>query len=106
MAKFLFVATYSAEGVKGLLREGGSERRKMIADIARNLDGKLESFYYAFGGDDVFSIVDLPDNKTAAAMAMHISAGGMVKCHVTVLLTPEEIDESARTKMYFRPPGA
>ncbi len=106
MPKFLFVATYSAEGMKGLLREGGSERRKMIADIASNLGGQLEAFYYAFGSDDVYSIVDLPDNKTAAAMAMHISAGGMVKTRVTVLLTPEEIDESARTKMYFRPPGA
>ena len=106
MPKFLFVANYSPEGMKGLLREGGSERRKMIADIARNLDGELEAFYYAFGADDVYSIVDLPDNTTAAAMAMHITAGGMVKCHVTVLLTPEEIDQSARTKMYFRPPGA
>jgi uncharacterized protein with GYD domain len=106
MPKFLFVASYSAEGVKGLLREGGSEREKMIGDIAKNLDGKLECFYYAFGSDDVYSIVDLPDNTTAAAMAMHISAGGMVKTRVTVLLTPEEIDQSARTKMYFRPPGA
>lgn len=106
MPKFLFVATYSAEGMKGLLREGGSERRKMIADIASNVGGQLEAFYYAFGTDDVYSIVDLPDNKTAAAVAMHISAGGMVKTRVTVMLTPEEIDESARTKMYFRPPGA
>jgi uncharacterized protein with GYD domain len=92
--------------MKGLLREGGSERRKMVADIAANLDGELESFYYAFGSDDVYSIVDLPDNTTAEAMAMHISAGGMVKTRVTVLLTPEEVDQSARTKMYFRPPGA
>jgi uncharacterized protein with GYD domain len=106
MPKFLIVANYTPDGMKGLLREGGSERKKMIADIAGNLDGTLESFYYAFGKDDVYSIVDLPDNVTAAAMAMHISAGNMVHCTVTVLLTPEEIDKSARTKMYYRPPGA
>ena len=105
MPKYLVVATYSPEGMKGMLREGGSERRKMIADMAHNVGGELESFYYAFGGDDVYSIVDLPDNITAAAMAAHISAGGQVRCSVTVLITPEEMDQAARTKMYFRPPG-
>ena len=84
MPKYLIVATYSPEGMKGVLREGGSERRKMIADMAKNLEGELESFYYAFGSHDVYSVVDLPDNVTAAAMATHISAGGMVRCEVTV----------------------
>jgi len=106
MPKYLVIATYSAEGMKGMLREGGSERRRIIADMAKNLDGELESFFYAFGANDVYSIVDLPDNVTAAAMAANISAGGMVRCSVTVLLTPEEMDKAARTKMYYRPPGA
>ncbi|HTX67802.1 MAG TPA: GYD domain-containing protein, partial [Thermoleophilia bacterium] len=64
MPKYLIIATYNSEGMKGVLREGGSERRKMIADMAQNLDGELESFYYAFGKDDVYSVVDLPDNVT------------------------------------------
>jgi uncharacterized protein with GYD domain len=106
MPKYLIVATYSADGMKGVIREGGTGRRSTIADIVKNLDGSLEAFYYAFGENDVYSIVDLPDNVTAAAMAMHITAAGMSRCDVTVLLTPEEIDKSARTKMWFRPPGA
>jgi uncharacterized protein with GYD domain len=106
MPKYLIVAKYSPEGMKGLLREGGSARRSMIADIAKNLDGELETFYYAFGEHDVYSIVDLPDNVHAAALATHITAGGMVTCTVTVLLTPDEMDKAARTKMFFRPPGA
>ena len=105
MSKYMIVATYSPEGMKGVLREGGSERRKMIADMAKNLGGELESFYYAFGANDVYSVVDLPDNVTAAAMSTHISAGGMVRCAVTVLVTPEEMDKAARTKMFYRPPG-
>jgi uncharacterized protein with GYD domain len=106
MPKYMIVATYSPEGVKGILREGGSARRKLIADIANNLGGSLESFYYAFGEDDVYSVVDLPDNKTAAAMAMNVSASGTARAVVKVLLTPEEIDKSARTEMWYRPPGA
>jgi uncharacterized protein with GYD domain len=106
MPKYLIIATYSPEGMKGVLREGGSERRKMIADMAGNVGGELESFYYAFGKEDVYSVVDLPDNVTAAAIATHISAGGMARCEVVVLVTPEEMDQAARTKMYYRPPGA
>jgi len=106
MPKYMIVATYSAEGIKGLLREGGSERRSLIADIAKNLDGTLESFYYAFGENDVYSIVDLPDNETAAAMAMNISAAGTVRAEVKVLVTPEQIDKAVRTEMWYRPPGA
>lgn len=105
MPKYLIVATYSSEGMKGILREGGSERKKMIADMTKNLGGELESFYYAFGSRDVYSVVDLPDNVTAAAIATHISAGGMVRSEVIVLVTPEEMDKAARTKMYYRPPG-
>jgi uncharacterized protein with GYD domain len=105
MPKYMIVATYTAEGVKGVLKEGGSARRALVADIAKNLDGSLEAFYFAFGETDVYSIVDLPDNVTAAAMAMNISAAGSVRAEVKALLTPEEIDRSARTKMWFRPPG-
>jgi len=106
MPKYMIVATYSPEGIKGVLREGGSARRSLIADIAKNLGGSLESFYYAFGEDDVYSVVDLPDTTPAAAMAMNISAAGTVRAVVKVLLTPEEIDKSARTEMWYRPPGA
>ena len=60
MPKYMIVATYSADGIKGVLREGGSARRSLIADIAKNLDGSLEAFYFAFGEKDVYSIVDLP----------------------------------------------
>jgi uncharacterized protein with GYD domain len=105
MPKYMIVATYTAEGVKGVLKEGGSVRRALVADIAKNLDGSLQAFYFAFGETDVYSIVDLPDNVTAAAMAMNISAAGSVRAEVKALLTPEEIDRSARTKMWFRPPG-
>jgi uncharacterized protein with GYD domain len=102
----MVVASYSAEGIKGVLREGGSKRRETVAEMVSNLGGKLEAFYYAFGHDDVYSIVDLPDNATAAAFALHIAASGTIDVRVVVLLTPQDIDEAAKMKMWFRPPGA
>ena len=53
MPKFLFDASYTAEGVKGLLKEGGSSRRQMVEDMVGALGGKLVGFWYAFGEDDV-----------------------------------------------------
>jgi uncharacterized protein with GYD domain len=105
MAKYLVVARYNADGMKGICREGGGARRSTVADIVKNLGGELESFYFAFGENDVYSVIDLPNNVSAAAMAMHISASGTTRIDVTVLLTPEEVDKAARTEMFYRPPG-
>ncbi len=66
---------------------------------------KVEAFYYTFGENDVFGIVDVPDNLTAAAFSMIIAATGTVRTRTTVLLTPEEIDQAAKKSISFRPAG-
>ena len=107
MAKYLVRSSYTAEGVKGLLMEGGSKRRAVIEEAARAVGGKLEAYYYAFGEDDVISILDMPDNATAAATSLAVSASGAVRCSITVLLTPEEVDRAAKiaTTGNYRAPG-
>lgn len=57
MAKYLIQATYSAAGVKGLLKEGGSSRRAAVAKAVAGIGGKLESLYYAFGKVDCYIII-------------------------------------------------
>lgn len=52
MAKYMFQASYTAEGAKGLLKEGGSRRRATIEQTMKGLGGRLEAFYYAFGETD------------------------------------------------------
>ena len=105
MPKYLFQASYVGEGVKGLLREGGSKRRDTVAQTIKGMGGTLEGFYYAFGEDDVFAIADLPDNISTAALALLINASGAVKLKTTVLLTPEEIDQATKKSIDYRPPG-
>ena len=106
MAKYLFKASLSAEGVAGLRSEGGTARRAEVKKAVEALGGTLESFYFAFGDDDVIVICDLPDNETAAAMAMETSTSGRVSTSTTVLLTPEEVDRSREKKSGWRAPGA
>ena len=105
MPKYMFQANLAVEGVKGLLKEGGSSRRLAIEKTAQSVGGKLEGFYFAFGDTDVFVIVDLPDNAAAAAVALTVSASGAVVAKTTVLLTPEELDIAVKKTPNYRPPG-
>ncbi len=105
MAKYLIQASYVGDGLKGLLKEGGSKRRQTVEQAVKNAGGRLEAFYYAFGEDDVFCIMDLPDNSTAAALALSINATGAVKVKTSVLLTPEEIDQATKKSVSYRAPG-
>jgi uncharacterized protein with GYD domain len=105
MSKYLFQASYTAEGAKGLLKEGGTARSQTVAQLAERFGGSLEVFYYAFGDDDVFAIVDLPDHETTAAFSLAVSASGSVKVKTVVLMTPEEVDAAAKKTVDYRPPG-
>lgn len=106
MAKYLFQASYTAEGTRGLLKEGGSARRDAVAKAIQGLGGSLDAYYYGFGMDDVYALVDLPDDEAAAAASLSISATGLVGVHTIKLLLPAQIDEAAKRSVAYRGPGA
>lgn len=105
MPRYLYEASYTTEGTKGLLKDGGSKRRAVAEELAKSLGGKLEAYYYAFGEADLVVILDLPDHVSAAAVSLTVTGAGAVKVKTTVLLTPEEIDAAARKSAAYRPPG-
>ncbi len=105
MSKYLIEASYTTEGVKGVLKEGGSGRRAAIEQLITSAGGKLESFYFVFGDDDVVVVVDMPDNATMAAVSLAVSAAGGASTAVRVLLTPEEVDAAAKKTIDYRAPG-
>lgn len=105
MPKFLFEANYLAEGLKGLIKEGGTGRRAAVDELFKSLGGTVESFYYAFGKDDVFIIGDLPDNAAAAALAIKVNSAGVTTLRTIVLLTAHEIDVAVKKTSTYRPPG-
>jgi uncharacterized protein with GYD domain len=105
MPKYMMQTSYTAEGLKGLAKEGGSARRQASEALIKSLGGRLESFYFAFGDADVVVILDLPDNAAASAVSMAVSQTGAAHVKTTVLVTPEEVDKSAKTPVNFRAPG-
>ena len=105
MSKYLVKASYTPEGAKGLLEEGGTSRRNTIDKLIQNMGGTMESFYFAFGDDDVYVIADLPDNAAAAAIALAVNSSTSVHIHTVVLMTPEEVDDATKRTVDYRPPG-
>lgn len=106
MPKYLFEVDYTAEGTRGLLKVGGTNRREVVQKAVEGSGGKLEAFYFTFGIRDAIVIVDLPDNVTAAAVSLAVSATGAVAFKTTVLLTPAEIDAATQKSVGYKPPGA
>ena len=106
MAKHLFEATYTADGTKGLQKEGGTNRSAAVKQMIESLGGEMECFYYTFGKSDAVVIANVPDNVTAAAAGIAINASGTVQVSTTILLTPEDIDNAVKKSVSYRPPGA
>lgn len=105
MPKYLVQANYVGDGVKGLIKEGGSTRRAVVEKLFESVGGKVEAFYYAFGETDLFVIAEIPDNVTAASLSLTVNASGAATTRITVLLTSEEIDAAAKKSPSYRPPG-
>jgi len=106
MPTYLWRGSYTAEGTRGLLKDGGSKRRELVSQMVAKAGGKLHAFYYALGEADVYGIAEFPDTVTAAAMSLAVNASGAVTLHSTLLISPEEIDAAAKKSVGYRPPGA
>ncbi len=105
MSKYLWEVSYSPEGAKGLLKDGGSKRRAAAEQAIKQVGGKLEAFYFAFGKHDAYIIADIPDHASVAAASLAVNASGAVAVRTTVLLTPEEMDQAAKKSVSYAPPG-
>ena len=105
MSKYLIEASYTTEGAKGLMKQGGTARRAVVQKMIEGLGGRLEMFYFAFGERDVYLIFEVPDNPTAAAISLAVAGTGAIRMKTIVLLTLEEIDQAAEKPVHYVPPG-
>lgn len=104
MPKYMLKVNYTLDGLRGVLAHGGSARKDAAAAAAKSVGGKVESFYFAFGGTDAYVIAEFPDNTAAAALAMTVSAAGGVTVETVALLTAKEVDAVADAKVSYTPP--
>jgi uncharacterized protein with GYD domain len=105
MPKYLLHINYVGEGIKGLLKDGGTKRRAVADGAAKSLGGTMEAFYFAFGDTDAYVIVDLPDHASMTALALTVGSSGAATIKTTVLMTPAEVDDAAKKTPNYQPPG-
>ncbi len=105
MAKYLVQFSYTEQGLKGLIKEGGSKRREATEQLIKSLGGHLIAYYFSFGEYDGFTIIEADDNVDVAAAALIVGASGAVKTKTTLLMTPEEVDKATKKSGTYRAPG-
>ncbi len=106
MAKYLVRVSYTLDGVRGVLKEGGSSRREAATKAIEGVGGSVDAFYFAFGADDVIVIADMPSQAAAASLGLTVAAAGGARTSMTPLITPEEVDEAITLHPDYRAPGA
>ena len=106
MAKYLVRVSYTLDGVRGVLKEGGSARRAVATKAIEGVGGSVDAFYFAFGADDVIVIADMPSQAAAASLGLTVTGAGGARTSMTPLITPEEVDEAITLHPDYRAPGA
>lgn len=106
MPKYLMEAKFTSEGLKGLQRDGGTTREEVVKKAVASLGGQVESFHFALGENDSYTLMDLPDKESAAALSLAVSGTGAVVTHVVALLTPAELDAVVQRSVDYTRPGA
>jgi uncharacterized protein with GYD domain len=106
MPLYLTQASYKPEGVKGLIKDGGTARVAAVRDMLEKLGGTLHAFYFTYGVDDAVLITEFPDRTGALAVSLAVNASGATSCRQTELITPAELDAATRKVVAYRAPGA
>ncbi len=105
MPHYLCQVAYSPEGWAALVKNP-QNRIQAVRPAVEKLGGKIEGAWFAFGEYDVIVVLEMPDNVSAAGIAMAFGAGGACKLvKTTPLLTVEESVEAMKKagKSGYRP---
>jgi uncharacterized protein with GYD domain len=108
MPLYLSRFSYTPETWGRLIRNP-EDRRKAAQSYVESVGGRLQGFWYAFGGHDGYTLWEAPDNVSMAAVALAISGGGALSSfETTVLLTVDETLDALRKaeQIKYEAPGA
>ncbi|HTR66156.1 MAG TPA: GYD domain-containing protein [Terriglobales bacterium] len=90
MPHYLHQVSYTSESWGALIAQP-QNRIEVVSKAIEKVGGKVLTSYFAFGEYDVVVITELPDNVTAAGIAIAFAGGGACKSvRTTPLLTAQE----------------
>jgi uncharacterized protein with GYD domain len=89
MPHFLIKGKYTTDSIKAMIANP-HDRKKAAAAGIEAVGGKLHSFYFAFGPDDVYVVFEAPDAIAAAAISVAVAGSGSLAVETVPLLTMDE----------------
>ena len=109
MPKFVSFFTYTPEAWKAMT-ENPQDRASHARSLVESVGGKLECFYWMSGKFDGLLIADLPDDQSAAALAVVVKSSGALKEYETHVVTstdqaPALLKKAQAAAKAYRPPG-
>lgn len=109
MAYYLLRAKYAQDSMNALVQRP-EDRMLTTTRLLKEVGGRLHYYFFSFGEYDIVLLFELPDNVSAAALAMTLSAAGTVTATETIpLLTMEEaigaMNQAREASGIYVPPG-
>ena len=109
MPHYLVQLAYTPEAWANQLKSP-QNRIEAVRPAMEKVGARMESAYFAFGEYDIVFVMEAPDNKSAAAFALAVAAGGSVKAYKTTpLMTIEDGLQALRAASdvasAYRPPA-
>ena len=107
MAKYLMQVSYTSDAWAAQIKNP-QNRIEAVRPVFEGLGGKIEEAYYAFGEYDAVIIAEFPNNVSAAALSLAITAGGAASIKTTPLMTIDESLEALKLAggASYQPPSA
>lgn len=109
MAYYMLRGKYSQDAMHALVKRP-EDRMVTTTRLLQGIGGRLHYFFFCFGEFDFMMLFELPDNVSAAALAMTMSAAGAVATtDITVLMTMEDaigaMKKAGETTGVYQAPG-
>lgn len=107
MATYMYLGSYTAEGAKGLLAEGGTAREKAVGQLLESLGGRLLWYGFLQGNHDFFILADVPEDRLALVPTLLAGASGTVKVSSSKVFSTADIDfvQAKAASVGFRAAG-
>ena len=99
MPRYLVQASYTSAAAAAFV-SNPQDRVAGLRTVIEKLGGKLESLDFSLGEHDVIAVSSLPDDTTAAAVALAVNAPGHLKSYKTTRLLSSQEFLAAQQKAH------
>ena len=97
MPYYLIQTAYTSESWAKMIKNP-QDRVELVRPAIEGLGGRIEAGYISFGEYDFTTIVEFPDNVSAAAFSISVSSKGGLKAFKTTPLMTMAEAQSAMTR--------